>query len=70
MKLDRVIAVRTKKTIYRDGDRSIKVFIPPYSKSAIFGEAMNQVRIEELGINVPKVLEVTTFDGKWSLESE
>ena len=70
MKLDRVIAVRTKKTIYRDGDRSIKVFIPPYSKSAIFGEAMNQVRIEELGINVPKVLEVTTFDGKWALVSE
>ena len=26
MKLDRVIAVRNNKTIYRDGDRAIKVF--------------------------------------------
>ena len=26
MKLDRVIAVRTGKTVYRDGDKTIKVF--------------------------------------------
>lgn len=70
MKLDRVIAVRTKKTIYRDGDRCIKVFNPPYSKSAIFGEAANHVRIEETGLKVPAVLDVTTFDGKWAIVTE
>ena len=50
MKLDRVIAVRTKKTIYRDGDRCIKVFNVPYSKAAIFNEASNHVRLEETGL--------------------
>ncbi len=68
--LDRVIAVRTKKTIYRDGDRCIKVFHPPYSKSAIFGEASNQVRVEDIGLKVPKVLDVTTIDGKWAIVTE
>ena len=28
MKLDRVIAVRNNKTIYRDGDKCVKVFNP------------------------------------------
>ncbi len=30
MKLDRVIAVRNSKTIYRDGDKCIKVFNENY----------------------------------------
>lgn len=42
MKLDRVIAVRTNKTIYRDGDRAIKVFNEDYSKADILNEALNQ----------------------------
>lgn len=70
MKLDRVIAVRTKKTIYRDGDRCIKVFHAPYSKAAIFDEASNHVRIEETGLKVPHVLEVTSLDGKWAIVTE
>ncbi len=70
MKLDRVIAVRTKKTIYRDGDHCIKVFNVPYSKAAIYNEASNHARIEETGLNIPKVLGVTMFDGKWAIVSE
>ncbi|MBE6592315.1 MAG: aminoglycoside phosphotransferase [Ruminococcaceae bacterium] len=70
MNLDRVIAVRNNKTIFRDGDRCIKVFNPGHSKSEIFSEALNQARMEELGINVPKLLEVTTIDGKWGIVSE
>ena len=46
MKLDRIIAVRTGKTIYRDGDRVIKVFDSDYSKADILNEALNQARIE------------------------
>lgn len=70
MKLEKIIAVRTKKTIYRDGDRCIKVFHSPYSKSAIFEEASNQVMAEELGLKVPRVLEVTTVNGDWAIVSE
>ncbi len=70
MKLDRVIAIRNNKTIYRDGDRAIKVFNAEYSKADVLNEALNQARIEETGLNIPKVLEVTMIDGKWAIVSE
>ena len=70
MKLDRVIAVRNNKTIYRDGDRCIKVFNADYSKADVLNEALNQARIEETGLNIPKILEVSMIDGKWAIVSE
>ena len=70
MNLDRVIAVRNNKTVYRDGDRCIKVFTEEYSKVDVLNEALNQARIEELGIRIPRVLEVTMVDGKWAIISE
>lgn len=41
-KLERVIAVRNNKTIYRDGDKVIKLFGSDFSKSDILNEALNQ----------------------------
>ncbi len=70
MKLDRIIAVRNSKTVYRDGDRCIKVFNNEYSKADVFNEALNQARIESIGLNIPRVLEVTMVDGKWAVISE
>ena len=70
MKLDRVIALRNKKTIYRDGDRCVKVFDTEYSKADVLNEALNQARIEETGLNIPRVLEVTMVEGKWAIVSE
>lgn len=67
MKLDNVIAVRTSKTVYRDGDKAIKVFDSDFSKSDILNEALNQARVEETGLPVPKVHEVTKVDGKWAI---
>lgn len=70
MNLDRVIALRNKKTIYRDGDQCIKVFDEGYSKADVLNEALNQARIEETGLNIPRILAVTTVDGKWAIVSE
>ena len=70
MKLDNVIAVRSNKTIYRDGNRCIKVFDENYSKADVLNEALNQARIEETGLNIPKILEVTMIDGKWAIVAE
>lgn len=70
MNLDRIIAVRNKKTVYRDGDRCLKVFNEDFSKADILNEALNQARIEETGLNIPKVLEVTMIDGQWTIVSE
>ena len=70
MKLENIIATREKKTIYRDGDRCIKVFSEEYSKADVLNEALNQARIEETGLNIPRILEVTTVDGKWAIVTE
>lgn len=70
MNLDRIIAVRNSKTIYRDGDKCIKLFDSDYSKADVLNEALNQARVEQSGLNVPKVIEVTTVDGKWAIVSE
>lgn len=70
MKLEKVIAVRTSKTVYKDGDRAIKVFDEDYKKSDILNEALNQARVEETGLPIPKLLEVGVVDGKWAIASE
>ena len=70
MKLDKIIAVRTGKTIYKDEDKAVKVFDSGYSKADILNEALNQARIEETGLNIPKILGVTMIDGKWAIISE
>ncbi len=66
----KIIAERTNKTIYRDGDRCIKVFAENFSKADVLNEALNQARIEETSLNIPKILEVTMLDGKWAIVSE
>ncbi len=70
MNLQKVIAVRNNKTIYRDGDLAIKVFNEGFSKSDVLNEALNQARVEETGLAIPKVIEVTKIDGKWAIVSE
>lgn len=70
MNLERIIAVRTSKTVYRDGDKVIKVFDSNYSKADVLNEALNAARVEETGLNIPKILEVTKIDGKWAIISE
>lgn len=70
MNLDKIIAVRNDKTVYRDGDRCLKVFNEDFSKANVLNEALNQARIEETGLNIPKILEVTMINGKWTIVSE
>lgn len=70
MKLDTVIAVRKNKKIYRDNDKVIKLFDKDFSKADILNEALNQARIEETELSIPKIIEVTTVDAKWAIVSE
>ncbi len=69
MKFDNVLAERKNKVIYRDGDLAAKVFDESFPKSDILNEALNQARVEETGLNIPKVEEVTKIDGKWAIIS-
>ena len=69
-KIDKILAVRTSKTIYRDVTTVVKLFDSGYSKSDILNEALNQARVEETGLNIPKLLEVGIIDGQWALRTE
>lgn len=69
--LSNPIAERKTKTVYRDGDKTIKLFVEDYSKADILNEALNQARVEEgTDLNIPKLLEVTKIDNRWALVSE
>jgi len=67
MKSCPIVAVRPTKTVYRDGNRAVKVFDEHYSKADVLNEALNLARIEETGIPVPPLLEVTKIDGCWAI---
>lgn len=69
MNLDTIIAERPSKKIYRDGNYVIKVFDENFSKADVLNEALNQARVEETGLNIPKVEEVAKVDEKWAIVS-
>ena len=67
---DRIIALRNNKTVFRDGDKVLKVFDGSFKESEVLSEALNQARVEETGLPVPSVREVTLTDGRWTIVTE
>ena len=65
MNFENVVAVRKNKTIYRDGDKLIKLFDESHSVASVLNEALNQARIMETGLNIPNLQEVSKVDNKW-----
>lgn len=70
MNLDRIISVQNSITVFRDGDRCLKVFNEDCAKADVINEALNQARMEETTVTVPEILEVTRVNGKWAIVSE
>jgi tRNA A-37 threonylcarbamoyl transferase component Bud32 len=70
MKPENCISERINKKIYRDGDRCIKLFDEVFSKADVLNEALNHARVEETGLNVPELYEVTRIEGKWAIVSQ
>lgn len=70
MNAENIIAQRPHKLIYREGDKCIKAFDAAFSKADILNEALNQARIEQTGVSIPKLLGVNVVDGKWAIVME
>lgn len=70
MKFEKIVAQRTNKVIYKDKDRIIKLFDESFSKADILNEALNQARVEETSLNIPKLLEVIKIDNRWAIALE
>ena len=67
MEIKEILAERKAKSIYRVNDNVVKVFEHEYSKANVLNEALNQARVEETDLNIPKIEAVTKVDGKWAI---
>jgi RIO-like serine/threonine protein kinase len=70
MKLDNIVVKLPTKTIYRDGDRAIKLFDESYTAPDILNEALNLAIVHESGFRVPEFVDVERVDGKWAIVTE
>ena len=55
------------KVIYREGNYAVKQFDENYSTSDVLNEALNQARVEETGLPIPKLVEVRKNGEKWEI---
>ncbi len=62
-----ILLERPNKVIYRDGNYAVKQFDANYSTSDVLNEALNQARVEETGLPIPKLVEVRKKDDKWEI---
>lgn len=68
MKTDKILATRTHKIIYKVGLNAVKVFDKNYPKTDVLNEALNQARVEDTGLLIPKINGVTiSEDGNWCI---
>jgi len=63
----KLIFESSEKQIYKDGKNLIKVFGEGYSKAEVLKAALNNARVEETDLNVPKIHAIEVVDGKWAI---
>ena len=64
MKLEKknLIVERPYKSVYKTEEGIVKIFATDHPKSAVFNEALNTVKVEETGLDIPKLKEVTQIN--------
>lgn len=70
IKLGKKISEGKTVDVYESGDLAVKVFKPDAPKTVVFYEAFMDSKVEETGLNVPKIKEVELIDGKWAIATE
>lgn len=64
------IKEREHKKIYRDGDKLVKEFDETFTKAEVLNEALNNARVEETGLKIPKLLNVSKTEAGWAITRE
>ncbi len=67
MKLEKSIAKGINNEVFKSGDLAVKVFNDNYPKADVLSEALIVARVEDTGLNIPKIKEVSVIDGKWAI---
>lgn len=60
----------SSKVVERDGNFVVKKFNGSYPKANILNEALNQARVEETDLNIPKIHAVDVEDGQWAIRMD
>ncbi len=58
------------KEVYVEDGSTVKLFGEEYPTAAVLNEALNQARVGETDLNIPKIEEVSRIDGKWSIRMQ
>lgn len=67
MKFDELIASSDTVDVYRSGDMAVKLFKVDRPKTQSLYEALTHARVEDTGLNVPIIHEVSVIDGRWAI---
>lgn len=70
MKQGILISSRETASVYRVDNTAVKVFNSIHPVSEVLNEALNTARVEESGLNIPKILEVSKIEDKWAITTE
>ena len=70
MKLKNLVSKGVNASVYKEDGKAIKVFNKDFPKSEVLNEALNTARVEETGLNIPKISEVSIIDGKWAISMD
>ncbi|MCI9145781.1 MAG: phosphotransferase [Eubacterium sp.] len=65
-----IIETQEHKKIYREGDKLVKEFDSTFTKAEVLNEALNNARVEETGLNIPKLLDVKKTENGWAITRE
>ena len=52
MNFDKIIAVRTNKTVYRDGDKCVTMFGADYATADVLNDSLNHATADATGLNI------------------
>ena len=65
-----IIETQEHKKIYREGDKLVKEFDSTFTKAEVLNEALNNARVEETGLKIPKLLDVKKTENGWAITRE
>lgn len=64
------IAKTKDKSVYLEDGKAVKVFNKKFPKAEVLYEALNTARVEDTGLNIPKIYEVSKIDDCWAITME
>lgn len=70
MELKNLISSSETVDVYRKGDVVVKLFKEGCPKTMALYEALTHARVEETGLNIPKIHEVSVIDNRWAIHMD